>query len=379
MTKTSRASNGGTVCHILQRRHGRSTVFCQSADSDAGVQRLPAANHRVSLRLAEYPVLFLWLACVAILTAGSLRADEPSAEAGAKGARWAVIVVGLPGDAEHGERFREVVRSWRKWLVESLDFDPQHVLVLDGKGGEETRLATRASIQETFAKLNSDLREQDALWVFFLGHANYDGARAFFHVAGPDPDAASLGKWLSSVKCREQIVWLTNSCAGWFVKPLAKTGRIVIAATAADFEFNDTEFPQALATVTTKSLAELDRDQDERVSLLELFAAVVKETDQIFQADKRIPTEHAQLDDDGDGQGSELSDLWKTVAENAATAVGDSAAKSDALTTKTPNTPKRTDGRLAAKTFVPYRAAGKSDPHSNSPSSKKTPQAEQAP
>ena len=115
--------------------------------------------------------------------------------------------------------------------MKSLEFEPQRVLVLDGRGGEDTRPATREGIQETFAKLGTEVREQDSLWVFFLGHANYDGTRAFFHLAGPDPDASTLAKSLNQVKCREQIVWMTNSCAGWFVKPLAKPGRIVVAAT----------------------------------------------------------------------------------------------------------------------------------------------------
>ena len=54
---------------------------------------------------------------------------------------------------------------------------------------------------------------------------------------------------------------------------------------------------------------ELDRDADGRVSLAELFLAASQRVTEIFQADNRVPTEHAQLDDDGDGRGSEADRL----------------------------------------------------------------------
>ncbi len=328
-------------------------------------------------RLANPSRCGFWLTCVAAVACGSLQADDQPAEASAKGTRWAVIVVGLPGDNDHAERFREVVAAWRTWLVQALEFEPDHVLVLDGKQGAEAQPATRGTMQETLVKLGGELRELDSLWVFFLGHANYDGSRAFFHVAGPDPDSVMIAKWLGGVKCHEQVVWLTNSCAGWFVKPLAKPGRIVIAATAADFEFNATEFPYALASVTKKPVAELDSNHDQRVSVLELFAAVANETEQIFQADRRVPTEHAQLDDDGDGQGAELPDLLKAAAENASTATSDFAGKKDTPTAKTSTKPKITDGQLVARTFVPYRSAN--PPSSTTTTTTQPPQTKQKP
>jgi hypothetical protein len=126
---------------------------------------------------------------------------------------------------------------------------------------------------------------------------------------------------------------MTTSASGWFVKPLSARGRIVIAATAADAEYNETEFPQALADVSRLPVAQLDADRDGKVSVLEVYRRTLKEVEARFAADKRVPTEHAQLDDNGDGVGTEDP----VVA-------GEAGKKPTA------------DGALAAKTILPLRA-----------------------
>jgi hypothetical protein len=115
----------------------------------------------------------------------------------------------------------------------------------------------------------------------------------------------------------------------------------VVTATATDGEVNETEFPQALATVAGKPTAAIDKDGDGRVSLAELFVAFTAEVDARFAADERAPTEHAQLDDDGDGRGTEAGDL----ADPASLAqFGDDVPLS-----------LRRDGLLAARTYLPWQ------------------------
>src|SRR5262249_20518921 len=163
------------------------------------------------------------------------------------------------------------------------------------------------------------------LWIFTLGHGNYDGREAFFHVAGRDPAGSDFGRWLGEIRCRQQVIWLTHSCSGHFVKPLSQPGRIVIAATAADDESNETEFPHALASAAAQPLEKLDADGDKQVSLAEFFAAINRAVAKRFQGDKRIPTEHAQLDDNGDGRGTE--DLFPKEADVDAKIDGELAKK----------------------------------------------------
>ena len=72
--------------------------------------------------------------------------------------------------------------------------------------------------------------------------------------------------------------------------------------------------------------------------MAELFTATTREVQRRFEADKRLPTEHAQLDDDGDGRGTEqVFPALEPPAEDAA-----------------PAKPRATDGAEARRTKIPY-------------------------
>lgn len=263
---------------------------------------------------------------LAFLLVGSRMAAEPHPEATAK--NRALIVVGLPGDAEHEKLFADTARQWRDWLTHSLAFE---VTVLFGRSGQPPLAnapATRAAIERALADLKKSLRAEDRLWIFFLGHGDYDGERASFHLPGRDLHADDLGKLCAGIACKEQVFWMTHAASGWFLKSLSARGRIVITATAADDEFNETELPQALATVMGK----LQVNRGKKISILELYRRAVAEVEARFASDKRVPTEHAQLDDNGDGTGTEQP-VVETEGDKKPTA----------------------DGRLAAQTFLPFR------------------------
>jgi hypothetical protein len=295
----------------------------------------------------------LQLVCACLL-AGAISSDQRESKdelaEGDKpaGRRWAVILVGIPGDGAHADLFRKTADAWQTWLTYSLQIPVGQVLQFPAAPAKaqaekdpSAAPLTAETIRTTFADLSKKLGPDDSLWVFTLGHGNYDGKRAWFHVAGRDPSQEDFGRWLSEIRCREQVIWLTHASSGWFVKPLSKPGRIVIAATAADDESNETEFPQALAAVIAKPLKTLDADQDGRLSVAELFSAVVQEVANRFKNDNRLPTEHAQLDDDGDGKGSE-NIVPQTKSD-----------EDEAQDVKAAAGPR--DGDLASTTFVPLK------------------------
>jgi len=278
---------------------------------------------------------YLLLAGVALTLSAAWATPAPPAEEPANdmGTSRALILVGLPGDAEHEKLFGSTARQWRDWLVDGLAFRPDDVHVLFGRAGKEglaKEPATRKAIEREVAGLKEALKPRDRLWVFFLGHGDYDGERASFHLPGADLHGDELGKLFTDVKCREQVFWMTTSASGWFVRRLSAKGRIVIAATAADAEYNETEFPQALADVSKLPREKLAQNKDGKVSVLDVYRQTVKEVEARFARDKRVPTEHAQLDDNGDGVGTE-EPVVETGAGKKPTA----------------------DGALAAKTYLP--------------------------
>jgi hypothetical protein len=272
----------------------------------------------------------LALILMALLLAANRSAAEPHVEAAAK--NRALLVVGLPGDAEHEQLFADTARKWRDWLIDSLDFE---VTVLFGRSGKpplSNTPATRAAIADAVADLKKTLRAEDRLWVFFLGHGDDDRERASFHLPGRDLHDDDLDKLFAGIACKEQVFWLTYAASNRFLKRLSAKGRIVIAATVEE-EANETEFPQALATVVGK----LRTNNGAKVSILELYRRTVAEVEARFAADKRVPTEHAQLDDNGDGAGTEQPIVERTDGKKPTA-----------------------DGPLAARTFLPFRKMNKS-------------------
>ncbi len=109
--------------------------------------------------------------------------------------------------------------------------------------------------------------------------------------------------------CREQVFLLTFPVSGFWLRPLRAPHRVAISATEPDLEFTGTEMPYDLADVAAGkgTHAKLkDIDGDDSISLLDLYLATALEVHGRFKALERLQTEHAQLDDNGDGKGSEL-------------------------------------------------------------------------
>jgi hypothetical protein len=162
------------------------------------------------------------------------------------------------------------------------------------------------------ADVRKAVRPEDGLWVICLGHCHHDGRQAWWNLPGPDLSAAEFGKLFAGVACREQVFMMTMSLSGYFVAPLARQGRVVIAATEADAETNETTFPAVFAQVLAGglNLAEHDVDKDGKLTLFDLYVAVAKEIAQNYASAEQLATEHQQIDDDGDGIGHEPQNAY---------------------------------------------------------------------
>jgi hypothetical protein len=263
------------------------------------------------------------LACLlAVLPGSGACAQELVVEARpaapATGVRRALVIFGHPGDAEHRTRFAETLTTLRTALVERMGLAPDDVWVLTG--GEELEGdapmiegvrsdSTQGSIAGTLAELRALLAPDDALWVIIAGHTHYDGRRSWLNLPGPDLNEQTLPPLFDGLACRELVFWITTPASGFYIKPLTKeaAGRIVITATEPDREINETTFPHVFAEVLAKSTVErFDVDEDGRITLYDLYINVTRTIAEKYAADMQLSTEHAQLEDNGDGRGSEL-------------------------------------------------------------------------
>ena len=228
----------------------------------------------------------------------------------------ALIIVGLPGDDEHLKSFRELVQTYRKWLTGSLGFADSGVRIVFGAVGEpdlNARPATREVIAKEADSVRAGIAPEGRLWLIIHGHDNERGGHFFLHLPVPDLRDDELAKLFEGITCREEVFWITTAGSGGFLAALSAKGRIVITATTPDQEPNETEFPpRASPRSVVKHSAQLDHDADGKVSIWDLFLRLGTLVEARFAADKRTPTEHALLDDNGDRVGTEGPDQEET-------------------------------------------------------------------
>jgi hypothetical protein len=260
--------------------------------------------------------------------------------------RHALILCGHPGDAEHVKSFTETVRNLGEGLTKTVGIpaERQHVLFgsdtpkdLPGATGPATREAVAAAV----AEVRKNLRPEDGLWVICLGHGHHDGRQAWWNLPGPDISAKEFGKLFADVNCREQVFVMTTSLSGYFVAPLSKRGRVVIAATEADAETNETTFPGVFAQFLKAGLTleDHDLDKDGKLTLFDLYVVVAKEIAQNYASAEQLATEHQQLDDDGDGVGHVVQTPYLPESQG-----GDPPGKKSTRPTR--------DGLLAARVLL---------------------------
>src|SRR5262249_49838176 len=136
------------------------------------------------------------------------------------------------------------------------------------------------------------------LWLVFIGHGTYDGKTAKFNLCGPDISADELATAMKP--CRRPLVVIQcASASGPFLKALSAPGRVVIAATRSGYEVNVTRFGDFMARAIADPTADLDKDG--QTSLLEAFLMAARQVEQSYKDQGRLMTEHALLDDNGDG------------------------------------------------------------------------------
>lgn len=198
-----------------------------------------------------------------------------------------VIVLGASGTEEYGKKFKTQVYAW-------------------------TNACTKAGItpavvrgEKTTEELERRLTASDpahSLWLVLIGHGTFDGREAKFSAEGPDFDAKQLAEWIKPLK-QEVAVIHTASASGGFLKPLSGKNRIIITATKSPDEVFYARFGEYFADAIG-GLPEADLDQDKQVSLLEAFRHASKATSTFYENDERLATEHAVLEDNGDGVGT---------------------------------------------------------------------------
>ena len=203
-----------------------------------------------------------------------------------------VAVVGAGGEEEFQKQFAEWAEHWEK----AAKTGEAEFSVI---GVEPDKTNDVAQLQETLAKLP---HEGEPLWLVLLGHGTFDGKEAKFNLRGPDFSASELAKWLQPFT-RPMVVINTASSSAPFLNALSRSNRVIITATRSGHEQNFARLGKYLSEAVGS--AEADLDKDGQTSLLEAFVSAARQTADFYKDEGRLATEHALLDDNGDGLGTQ--------------------------------------------------------------------------
>ena len=204
-----------------------------------------------------------------------------------------ILVIGAPGDAEHETNFLKQADAWQKACAHG---QARAITIgLDPPGSTNDFELLRQAIG---CQANQGLAQ---LWLVLIGHGTFDGKEARFNLRGPDVSASDLASWLKPFH-RPLAIIDTTACSGPFLNKLSGTNRVVITATRSGSEQSFARFGQYFAQALTDPQADLDHDG--QVSLLEAFLTASRQTSESYKLQGRLVTEHALLEDNGDGLGT---------------------------------------------------------------------------
>jgi len=231
------------------------------------------------------------------MLAGVLCAQTPHKKSPVDPNKFALIINGAGGEPEYAKQFERWSKELGSVLSERFGFDSKQINVLTEKQ------ATAEEVKRTFATLKTQLDANNILFVFLIGHGSFDGKESKFNLVGPDLAASEYNVLLSALPTRRIVVFNMASASGEFIKSLAAKGRIVVTATRNGQETNATRFTGFF--IAALNASDGDTDQDGHTSVLEAFVYATRLTDDFYKRAGRLATEHAMLDDNGDGVGHE--------------------------------------------------------------------------
>lgn len=217
-----------------------------------------------------------------------------------------IVVSGLGGQAEYSDLFHSqaealvdaAIDRWGlpasrvSWLAEAPDRAP----------GRIRARSTAEALREEIAGVASRAGPQDGVLIVLIGHGSGSGDESKINLPGPDLGGAELAGWLAAFPTQTVAIVNTASASGGFVAPLSGDRRIVVTATRSNRERERTFFGSYFVDAFLDDGA--DTDKDSRVSLLEAFLFASHEVGLRYERDNQLLTEHALLDDNGDGEGS---------------------------------------------------------------------------
>ncbi len=220
-----------------------------------------------------------------------------------------LIISGLGGQPEYSDAFYE----WSVTLADAArkkhGLAANQVIYLGEDPARDppriTGKATREAIGEAIRGIASRSVAHDQIFIVLIGHGTSTGSESRFSIPGPDLSSTQFDSLLAPLEGRRVAFVNAGTASGDFVEALSGPGRAIVTATKTGFERNEVIFPRFFVAAFAGDGA--DTDKDNRISLFEAFEYARQETARSYEEAKKIMTEHAMIDDNGDKKGSPIA------------------------------------------------------------------------
>jgi hypothetical protein len=257
------------------------------------------------------------LQSVAVVVCACLACLGATRAARAQDKPTVIVVVGAAGEAVYGGDF---VKAADAWTVACTRAGVNHLEIgrdplpetQPGAASATPGKTDRDRLQEA---LQAQAKSSQPLWIVLLGHGTFAAQEAKFNLRGPDFTEAELAAWLKPMS-RPIALIDCSSASGPFLTKISAPNRVVVTATQSGVEVNYARFGTFMAQAIADPSADIDRDG--QTSLLEAFLAASRRTQDFYQTNGRLATEHALLDDNGDNLGVSAEWFDGTRATRAA-------------------------------------------------------------
>jgi len=220
--------------------------------------------------------------------------------------KYAVILTGAAATPDVRTRFRQWSVSLYDVLVDQYGYGADNVvLLLDdgeyiGDAGERVTAGTSLDeIYDAFDELAKIVEDGDQLTVYLIGHGSASFGEAKFNNVGPDITGPEFARVLDVFSAQDVVVFNTTSASFDFSRALSAPGRIIVSATRSRAERYDPVFARYMIQGLQDHQADLDRNG--RVSVIELFNYASRNVALWYDNEGRLATEHAMMDDTGNG------------------------------------------------------------------------------
>ncbi|MFC1730476.1 hypothetical protein ACFL6I_09080 [candidate division KSB1 bacterium] len=234
------------------------------------------------------------------------------------GQSFAILIGGLGGEPQYTTRFNKLLLDTHKALTEQFMFPPGNIKVFAESVPDLEQfvddISSAENITAAFRELESQVTGSDHAYVILFGHGSYDGKNAKLNIPRRDLSDEDFAEMLNRLDAGRIIFINTASSSFPFIQHISGENRIVITATKSPTQRNITEFPEYLVEGFSEAAADLDKNGS--ISVLEIFTYAALKTERFYSDNNHLATEHAMLEDNGDGQAFRVEELM-TAGEGA--------------------------------------------------------------